>query len=190
MSVQLIAGVDEAGRGALAGPVVAAVVILTPGECIAQLDDSKKLSAARRAYLEIQIKRRALDWAAASASVAEIDRLNILQASLLAMQRAVEKLAVSPNLVRVDGNVLPALACAAEAIIRGDALHAEISAASIVAKQTRDRIMLKLAAIYPQYGFQQHKGYATKAHIRAVELHGVSRHHRRSFSPVKQFIAA
>lgn len=184
-----IAGVDEAGRGPLAGPVVAAAAVLNPHARIAGLADSKKLSESRRAELEQEIKTRALDWAVASASVDEIDAINILQAALLAMRRAVDALSTPPSRARVDGNRLPALACPAVAVVRGDALHAEISAASILAKQERDRRMRALAEIFPQYGFDAHKGYPTRAHIEALQRHGACAHHRRSFAPVRAVIA-
>ncbi len=184
----LVAGVDEAGRGPLAGPVVAAAAILDPNDPIAGLDDSKKLSAARRCALESEIKGRALHWAVASASVPEIDEINILQATLLAMQRAVAALAVTPAAALVDGNTLPRLPCPAQAVVGGDALCAPISAASILAKQARDRIMRTLAAAHPQYGFERHKGYPTRAHIEALDRHGVCVHHRRTYAPVKRVI--
>ena len=182
----MIAGVDEAGRGPLAGPVVAAAAVLDPRAPIEGLDDSKKLSEAKRCALEFEIKEKALHWAVASASVAEIDALNILQATLLAMQRAVAGLAVIPAGALVDGNKLPRLPCPAEAVVGGDALHAEISAASILAKQERDRRMRVLADAYPQYGFERHKGYPTRAHIEALNRYGVCIHHRRSYAPVRR----
>lgn len=185
----MIAGVDEAGRGPLAGPVVAAAVILDPGAPIAGLDDSKKLSARRRCALETEIKEKARCFAVASASVAEIDAMNILRATLLAMRRAVAGLAVTPCKVLVDGNQLPALPCPAEAVVGGDARHAVISAASILAKQARDRRMLALAGACPQYGFEWHKGYPTRAHVEALNRHGVSIHHRRSYAPVRRLIS-
>lgn len=184
----MIAGVDEAGRGPLAGPVVAAAVVLDPRRPIAGLADSKTLSATRRAALEIRIKADALHWAVASASVAEIDRMNILRATLLAMQRAVAALAVVPGEALVDGNHLPALGCPGRAVVGGDALHAVISAASILAKQERDRRMSALAGVCPQYGFERHKGYPTRAHLEALQRHGVSVHHRRSYAPVKRLL--
>lgn len=184
----MIAGVDEAGRGPLAGPVVAAAVVLDPRRPIAGLADSKTLSATRRAALEIRIKADALHWAVASASVAEIDRMNILRATLLAMQRAVAALAVVPGEALVDGNHLPALECPGRAVVGGDALHAVISAASILAKQERDRRMSALAGVCPQYGFERHKGYPTRAHLEALQRHGVSVHHRRSYAPVKRLL--
>ncbi len=186
---RLVAGVDEAGRGSLAGPVVAAAAVLDPAHRIVGLDDSKKLSAPRRAALEIEIKGKALHWAVASASVAEIDALNILQASLLAMRRAIVGLAKLPATALVDGNALPRLPCPATAVVGGDALHDEISAASILAKQERDRQMVRLAVAYPQYGFERHKGYPTAAHIQALRRHGICIHHRRSYAPVKRFAA-
>ncbi|MDD9875740.1 MAG: ribonuclease HII [Gammaproteobacteria bacterium] len=184
----MIAGVDEAGRGPLAGPVVAAAVVLDPRRPIAGLADSKTLSAIRRAALEIEIKANALHWAVASASVAEIDRMNILRATLLAMQRAVAALDVTPGKALVDGNHLPVLRCPGRAVVGGDALHAVISAASILAKQDRDRRMLALAGVCPQYGFERHKGYPTRAHLEALQRHGVSVHHRRSYAPVKRLL--
>ena len=184
----IIAGVDEAGRGPLAGPVVAAAVVLDPGAPIAGLDDSKKLSPARRCVLEGEIKEKAPHWAVASASVAEIDALNILQATLLAMQRAVVGLGIIPTRALVDGNKLPILPCPGEAVVGGDGIHAAISAASILAKQERDRQMTALAVAYPQYGFERHKGYPTRAHVAALDRHGISIHHRRSYAPVRRLI--
>lgn len=181
----LVAGVDEAGRGPLAGAVFAAAVILDHKNPITGLGDSKTLSEKKRVCLELIIQQKAISWSVASASVEEIDRLNILQASLLAMKRAVEDLKVEPGLVLIDGNATPDIIYPAKAIIRGDSLHAEISAASILAKQARDRDMVNLAGLYPQYGFERHKGYPTKAHIQALQVHGVTVVHRRSFSPVR-----
>jgi ribonuclease HII len=180
-----VAGVDEAGRGPLAGPVLAAAVILDPARPITGLADSKKLSAVQRARLAFEIKKNALSWAIAQASAAEIDRINILQATLLAMQRAVTGLALTPDKVLVDGNRCPLLTCPAEAIIRGDASVAEISAASILAKVTRDAILLDLHTCYPEYGFDRHKGYPTKDHLSALIRFGVTPEHRRSFAPVR-----
>jgi len=180
----LTAGVDEAGRGPLAGPVVAAAVILDERQPIAGLNDSKKLSPARREALFEQIHARALCFAIAEASVEEIDRLNILQATLLAMRRAVAGLRLRPGLVLVDGNRLPVLDCAAEAIVGGDALVPSISAASILAKVYRDRWCVQVDAQYPQYGFAGHKGYGTAAHMDALRAHGACPLHRRSFAPV------
>lgn len=185
----LVAGVDEAGRGPLAGPVVAAAVILDDMRPIKGLADSKKLSAARREALFDEIRAKALCCSIAEASVAEIDRLNILQATLLAMQRAVAGLRLRPSLVQVDGNRLPLLGIRAEAIVKGDAKVAAISAASILAKVTRDRGLQALHAQYPQYGFDRHKGYGTAAHLAALHTHGPCEAHRRSFAPVAQAAA-
>ncbi len=182
----LVAGVDEAGRGPLAGPVVAAAVILDEIHPIAGLADSKKLSAARREQLYDEIRAKALCCCIAEASVEEIERLNILQATLLAMQRAVAGLRLRPGLVLVDGNRLPLLDMRAEAIVQGDAKVAAISAASILAKVTRDRGLLALDQRYPQYGFARHKGYGTAEHLRALRLHGPCPEHRRGFAPVAQ----
>jgi ribonuclease HII len=182
----LIAGVDEAGRGPLAGPVAAAAVILDPARPIAGLDDSKRLSATRRARLEEAIKAEALAWSLAWATVAEIDVGNILQAALLAMQRAVAGLGVAPTEVLVDGNRCPILACPVRAIVGGDASVAAISAASILAKVARDREMQRLDALYPGYGFAEHKGYPTAAHRAALLRLGPSPVHRRSFRPVRE----
>ena len=185
-----IAGVDEAGRGPLVGTVVAAAVILDPNNPIAGLNDSKKLSEKKREKLFIEIQEKALAWAIAEASPAEIDELNILQASLLAMRRAVEALQLQPDQVLVDGNKIPqGLSMPCEAVVGGDALHAEISAASILAKVTRDRQMLELDQKFPQFGFAKHKGYPTKAHFQAIALHGVTAEHRRSFGPVRKALA-
>jgi ribonuclease HII len=180
----LIAGVDEAGRGPLAGPVVAAAVILDPARPIVGLADSKKLSAARREQLAAAIRDNALAWALGRAEVAEIDRLNILQASLLAMQRAVAALNVVPAKVLVDGNRCPPLACPCEAIVKGDATVPVIGAASILAKVARDAELRRLHDHYPHYNFAQHKGYPTAAHLEALRRHGPCPEHRRSFAPV------
>ncbi|MEM7194400.1 MAG: ribonuclease HII [Pseudomonadota bacterium] len=182
--MEMIAGVDEAGRGPLAGPVCAAAVILDPEHPIVGLNDSKKLSESRRNELDIQIQDRALDWGIGWATVEEIDELNILQATLLAMTRAVEVLKITPHFVRVDGNRLPAWRYRSEAVVKGDSLHAEISAASILAKQARDKLMLSFAKTFPDYGFDSHKGYPTKQHLSALRSHGATPIHRRSFSPV------
>lgn len=185
--MMLIAGVDEAGRGPLVGAVVAAAVILDPNNPIEGLNDSKKISEKKREKLFIEIKEKALAWAIAEASHTEIDELNILQASLLAMRRAVEALNIKPEHVLVDGNKVPqGLTMSCDAIVGGDALHAEISAASILAKVTRDHDMVALDEKYPQYGFAKHKGYPTKAHFEAIEEHGVIDQHRRSYAPVKK----
>lgn len=180
----LIAGVDEAGRGPLAGPVVAAAVILDDQQPIAGLADSKALTALRRERLFDEIRARALCCAIGEASVEEIDRLNILQATLLAMRRAVDGLRLRPVKALVDGNRLPRLDILAEAIVRGDAKVPAISAASIVAKVHRDRLCLQLHEQWPQYGFDSHKGYGTDAHIAALREHGPCPAHRRSFAPV------
>ena len=182
---QLIAGVDEAGRGPLVGAVVAAAVILDPLRPIQGLRDSKKLSEKRREQLYPEITDKALAWAIASASAAEIDDINILQASLLAMKRAVEALAIAPQLVLVDGNKCPHLLCEVRAIVRGDSKVEAISAASILAKVERDRQMVALDQIYPQYGFAKHKGYPTVAHRELLIQFGPCPEHRRSFGPVK-----
>lgn len=187
-SSRYVAGVDEAGRGPLAGPVVAAAVILDEANPIAGLADSKVLSPARREQLALLIRERALAWAVAEAHVEEIDRLNILQATLLAMQRAVAGLRIAPGMVLVDGNQLPALACQAKAIVKGDATVPAISAASILAKVARDETMSRLEVECPGYGFARHKGYPTRDHLAALERLGVSRHHRTSFSPVRNLI--
>ena len=183
---QLIAGVDEAGRGPLVGAVVAAAVMLDPQRPIQGLRDSKKLSEKRREQLYPEITDKALAWAIASASAAEIDDLNILQASLLAMQRAVEALAIAPQLVLVDGNKCPHLLCEVRAIVRGDSKVEAISAASILAKVERDRQMVALDQIYPQYGFAKHKGYPTAAHRELLIQYGPCPEHRRSFGPVRR----
>lgn len=180
----LVCGVDEAGRGPLAGPVVAAAVILDPARPIAGLNDSKKLSAKKRMALAGLIRERALAWAVAEASVEEIDQLNILHASMLAMQRAVAALQVTPERALIDGNRCPPLAMPAEAVVQGDAKVAAIAAASILAKTVRDEGMLVLHAQYPHYGFDRHMGYPTAAHCAALAAHGVSPVHRRSFAPV------
>jgi len=182
----LVAGVDEAGRGPLAGPVVAAAVILDDLHPIAGLNDSKKLSASRREVLFDQIRARALCCSVAQASVEEIDRLNILQATMLAMRRAVQGLRLKPAKVLVDGNRLPPLDVLAEAIVGGDAKVAAISAASILAKVTRDRQLVELHARHPEYGFDRHKGYGTADHLEALRRLGPLPEHRRSFAPVAQ----
>lgn len=183
--VLMLAGVDEVGRGPLAGPVIAAAVILDPSRPITGLRDSKKLTAARRAELAEIIEAQALAVGVGRAEVAEIDLLNILRASLLAMERAVANLAVQPDVVYVDGNITPTLAMPAVAIVGGDDRVASISAASIVAKVIRDREMDRAAAHYPNYGFERHKGYATAAHLEALERFGPSPLHRTSFAPIR-----
>lgn len=183
-----IAGVDEAGRGPLAGPVIAAAVILHPDNPIDGLRDSKKLSEKQREFLSVQIREQAVAWSIGRAEVEEIDRINILQASLLAMQRAVESLAIEPDHVLVDGNQAPDVHCSVTTIIKGDDREACIAAASILAKVARDSEMLEIHTDYPDYGFDRHKGYPTRAHIEALNQHGVTRHHRMSFSPVKRVL--
>jgi ribonuclease HII len=183
--MKLVCGVDEAGRGPLAGPVFAAAVILDAARPIAGIADSKKLAPARREWVAIEIRAHALAWAVASASVEEIDALNILQASLLAMRRAVEKLAVTPQQVLVDGLHCPRVSMPARAVVRGDATVTAIAAASILAKVARDEEMLARHRALPQYGFDRHKGYPTRAHLDALRAHGVSIVHRRTFAPVR-----
>jgi len=184
----LVAGVDEAGRGPLAGPVVAAAVILDERNPIEGLADSKVLTARRREQLYDEIRAKALCCSIAQASVDEIDQINILQATMLAMRRAVEGLRLKPVLVLVDGNRLPVLSMRAEAIVKGDSKVASISAASILAKVTRDRWCAELDAQYPQYGFAGHKGYGTAEHLAALQAHGACPEHRKSFSPVTQVL--
>ena len=184
----LTAGVDEAGRGPLAGPVVAAAVILDPLDPINGLADSKKLTALRRESLFDEIQARALCCSIALATVEEIDHLNILQATLLAMKRAVEGLRITPSRALVDGNQLPRLAIFAKAIVKGDALVPAISAASILAKVYRDRWCAEYDLQFPLYGFAQHKGYGTVAHLAALRLHGACPQHRRSFAPVTKVL--
>lgn len=186
MAVRLIVGVDEAGRGPLAGPVVAGAVILC-NDGIAGLDDSKKLSAKKRSQLEIEIKSKC-SWAVGICDVDEIDNLNILQATLLAMTRAVDALGVEPSLVMVDGNRLPRWRYRAEAVIGGDAIHPCISAASIIAKEHRDRIMVAADVDYPGYGWASNKGYGAAKHLHALRHLGPTPLHRKSFAPVAQMI--
>ena len=181
-------GVDEAGRGPLAGPVFAAAVILNPARRIAGLDDSKKLSEKTRDRLALLIRKRSIAWCIASASVEEIDRLNILQASLLAMRRAIEGLTVIPAEALIDGLHCPTLAMPARAIVRGDATVAAISAASILAKTARDAEMRLLHQTYPLYGFDRHKGYSTVEHLAALDAYGISEIHRRSYAPVRKYL--
>ena len=182
----IVCGVDEAGRGPLAGPVVAAAVILDPKRRIRGLDDSKVLSAKKREELYEKIIERSLAYCVASASVDEIDSLNILHATMLAMRRAVEGLAIAPTLVKIDGNRCPVLPMRSEAIVGGDALVSCISAASILAKVTRDRMLLELHQDFPMYGFNAHAGYGTPQHLAALFEHGPCEHHRRSFAPVRE----
>lgn len=187
--MQLICGVDEAGRGPLAGAVYAAAVILNPDRPIFGLADSKKLSEKKRDALAIEIRQHALAWAIASSSVEEIDTINILQASLLAMKRAVEAMqlqfGITPHLVQVDGNKTPTINLPCEAIVKGDSKVQAISAASILAKTARDAELYDLDKQYPLYGFAQHKGYPTAVHMALLQQHGVSPVHRRSYAPVK-----
>ena len=182
---QWVAGVDEAGRGPLAGPVVVAAVILEPDRPIEGLDDSKKLNEARREALYGLIVDRALAWSVIEMTPGEIDELNILQATLLGMRRAVEVLTPAPQLALIDGNRAPPLSCAVRTVIGGDALEPAISAASIIAKVTRDRHMVALHERFPEYGFERHKGYPTTEHLEALTRFGPCEHHRRSFAPVR-----
>jgi ribonuclease HII len=188
MTNRLICGVDEAGRGPLAGAVFAAAVILDPARPIAGLADSKKLSEKKRDALAIQIKEHAFAWAVASSSVEEIDEINILQASLLAMKRAVESLIIAPTEVLVDGLHCPKLALPMLAIVQGDSKEACISAASILAKTARDADLYELDKLYPVYGFAKHKGYPTPLHMQMLEQHGVLSIHRKSYAPVKKIL--
>jgi ribonuclease HII len=182
----IICGVDEAGRGPLAGPVYAAAVILDPNHPIEGLKDSKVLSANKREALALLIKERSLGWHIAFASAAEIDQINILQATMLAMQRAVQGLSLKPSLALVDGNRAPKLECEVKTIVKGDASEACISAASILAKTERDAFLLTLDLQFPQYNFKQHKGYPTVAHLNALNEYGPCPEHRRSFGPVRR----
>ena len=186
--IQLTAGVDEAGRGPLAGPVIAAAVILPVERGIAGLKDSKKLTAAARERLAVEIKAKALSWGIGRADISEIDEINILQASLLAMRRAVAALAIAPQLVLVDGDHCPELDCQVTAIVRGDQTVPAISAASILAKVSRDLEMIAMDRLYPCYGFAQHKGYPTRQHLQALAAHGICAIHRRSFGPVQRYL--
>ena len=192
MSMIWVCGVDEAGRGPLVGAVVAGAVVLDPAKPIEGLKDSKKLTAARREFLYEQIMEKAKAWGLGEASPAEIDEINILQATMLAMRRAIEDLSIRlgawPDKALIDGNRCPELPIAAEAIIKGDAKEPAISAASILAKVTRDRQMQLLHARHPQYGFAQHMGYPTEAHFAALKEFGACEEHRRSFSPVRKVL--
>jgi ribonuclease HII len=190
MSAALLAGVDEAGRGPLAGPVVAAAVVLDPRRPVVGLQDSKKLSAASRERLALDLRSRAAAWSVASASVAEIDELNIRQATLLAMRRAVLGLTLMPTRVLVDGLDRPELDMACEAVVGGDASVSSISAASILAKVARDRMMCNLDALFPDYGFARHNGYPTRDHMQALGRIGPCAVHRRTFRPVRRQLAA
>ncbi|AOT07547.1 ribonuclease HII [Pseudoalteromonas luteoviolacea] len=188
-NVNFIAGVDEVGRGPLVGDVVTAAVILDPTKPIEGLTDSKKLSEKKRNALAEEIKEKALCYCIARASVEEIDELNILHATMLAMKRAVEGLSIPAEFVFIDGNRVPDITVPAQAVVKGDSLVAEISAASILAKVTRDNEMIELDAQYPEFGFAGHKGYPTKAHFEALAQHGITPHHRKSFKPVQRIIA-
>lgn len=186
--VTLFCGADEAGRGPIAGPVFAAAVILDPDHPIAGLKDSKKLSEIRRDELALEIKQYAKAWAIAECSIEEIDELNILHASMLAMKRAIESLSVQPELALIDGNRCPRLSIAARAIVKGDDKVSAISAASILAKTARDAVMLDLHRQYPEYGFDRHKGYPTAYHLEQLSIHGVSPVHRKTYAPVRKIL--
>lgn len=183
-----MAGVDEVGRGPLAGPVVAAAVILDERRSIRGLNDSKRLQPSERERLDVEIRRKAVCFSVAEASVEEIDRFNILRAALLAMRRAVESLGERPSIVLVDGNQRPDLAMPVRTVVGGDAKVRAISAASILAKVHRDRLLVDLHGEHPQYGFDGHKGYSTPEHLAALREHGACRHHRRSFAPVREVL--
>lgn len=185
LDTTLIAGVDEAGRGPLAGDVFAAAVILDPDQPIVGLADSKVLTAVKRDALAIEIQQKALSWSVAIATVEEIDQINILQATLLAMKRAVEGLHIAPALAMVDGNQPPRLLCKVQTVVKGDAFIQCISAASILAKTARDQDLLRLHSLYPNYGFDRHKGYGTALHMERLKQFGPSAVHRRSFAPVR-----
>ena len=186
--ITLFCGADEAGRGPIAGPVFAAAVILDPDQPIAGLKDSKKLSEHRRDELAVEIKQYARAWAIAQCSIQEIDELNILHASMLAMKRAIESLPIKPELALIDGNRCPKLAIAAKAIVKGDDKEPAISAASILAKTARDAVMLDLHRQYPEYGFDRHKGYPTAFHLEQLSIHGVSPVHRKTYAPVRKVL--
>lgn len=189
-NIDLIAGVDEVGIGPLIGAVVTAAVILDPNTPILGLNDSKKLSDKKRLSLTEEIKAKALAWSLGRAEAEEIDQLNILHATMLAMQRAIDNLKIRPNFVLIDGNrIPPQLTIPAQAVVKGDSLVAEISAASILAKVTRDQEMLILAEQYPEYGFEQHKGYPTKLHLEKLATYGALPQHRKSFAPVRRILA-
>jgi len=190
MTERIVCGVDEVGRGPLAGPVIAAAVVLDPDRPIAGLRDSKKISEKKRNILNIEIREKALSWCIARAEVDEIDELNILHASMLAMKRAVEGLDIAAHHALVDGNRIPNLPCTAEAIIGGDNLVDCISAASIIAKVERDNEMIDMDSRYPGYGLAKHKGYPTKEHMGALKSLGVTEIHRRTFGPVKRILEA
>lgn len=183
---EIIAGVDEVGRGPLAGPVVTAAVILDPSRPIEGLNDSKKLSQKRREALALEIREKALCWSLGRAEIDEIDQMNILHATMLAMQRAVAVLSIKPTRILVDGNRTPDFMIPAEAIVKGDGKIAEISAASIIAKVCRDQEMCKMDEMYPGYGFSAHKGYPTRDHLAAIQTLGITPIHRKSFAPVQR----
>lgn len=185
-NISLIAGVDEVGRGPLVGDVVTAAVILDPSNPILGLADSKKLTEKKREKLFVEIQEKALCWSIGRAKPNEIDELNILHATMLAMQRAVAGLSITPNFVLIDGNRCPTLPMASQAVIKGDSLVQEISAASILAKVIRDREMVELDKIFPDYGFAKHKGYPTPYHLEKLALHGATEFHRKSFAPVRR----
>jgi len=185
---ELICGVDEAGRGPLAGPVFAAAVILDPNSPLVGLRDSKKLTAQRREELAVMIKRDAMAWSIAQCSEAEIDELNILQATMLAMRRAIEGLSITPTLALIDGNRCPVCSVRTEAIVKGDDKVSQISAASILAKTARDAALMVMHKNYPNYAFDQHKGYPTALHLERLREHGVSPVHRRSYGPVRELL--
>jgi ribonuclease HII len=187
---EMVCGVDEAGRGPLAGPVFAAAVILDPAKPIPGLRDSKKLSETRREALALHIRRDARAWAIAHCTAAEIDELNILHATMLAMRRAIEALSIAPTLALIDGNRCPVCPIRCEAIVKGDDKVAEISAASILAKTARDRVLVDLHVAYPQYAFDRHKGYPTALHLERLREHGVTPEHRRSYAPVRALLVA
>lgn len=187
-TIKIIAGIDEAGRGALAGPVYAAAVILNPKKPIKGLNDSKKLTAKQREELVLIIQEKAVAYSVAFATASEIDEINILQASLLAMQRAVAGLTQQPTLALVDGREAPKLNCEIKTIIDGDQLEPAISAASILAKVARDKVMCELDSQFPQFGFAAHKGYGTEKHLAALAEHGVCEEHRRSYAPVRNIL--
>lgn len=184
----LVAGVDEAGRGPLAGPVFVAAVILDPRRSIDGLDDSKRLNETRREQLFVEIRQHAIAWSIIQVGVADIDRMNILQATLWGMQQAVAELNPAPTKVLIDGNRAPQLGCAVQTIVQGDRLEAAISAASILAKVARDRHMISLHQRYPHYGFDQHKGYPTALHMELLQQHGPCHEHRASFAPVRRLL--
>ena len=190
MHTNLICGVDEAGRGPLAGPVFAAAVILDPNSSLVGLRDSKKLTAQRREELAVMIKRDAMAWSIAQCSEAEIDELNILQATMLAMRRAIEGLSITPTLALIDGNRCPVCSVRTEAIVKGDDKVSQISAASILAKTARDAALMVMHKNYPNYAFDQHKGYPTALHLQRLRQHGVSPVHRRSYGPVRDLLTS